>query len=153
MHKRKHDGVRVKEDEHEWPRLVNAWDEVLINTGIRETRWGMRPRFQGRLPITLKLSIAAANPRTWAAHCMARSRSLSFWELSHGSKSWREKRIKEEAYSAASQRTDRYSWTWLQQSIRVRLLTAGPLLPRGRLCGSRTRGLHFPAPNSPSSRC
>lgn len=80
-----------------------------INAGISATRLGMRPRLQGRLSLTVKLSIIATNPSTWAAHCMARSRSLSFWELSHGSKSWREKRIQGETYSAASQKTERYS--------------------------------------------
>lgn len=78
-----------------------------IKVGMRATRGGMRGQTPGQAPLTLKLFIFAVKPRIRAVHHMARSRSLSFWELSHVSRSWKEKRIKGEAHSAASKRIER----------------------------------------------
>lgn len=78
-----------------------------INVGMKATQRAGGPRLQGRRLLTSKLFIFAVKPRIRAAHHMARSRSLSFWELSHVSRNWREMRMKEEACLIAFQRTER----------------------------------------------
>lgn len=114
---------------------MSDWGQVIhmMKVGIRATRQGLRIQTPGPAPTHIEVLHFCCKSKNTGSTPHGPFPLIVLLGIKPGVHKLEEEDNTRRGPFICVPRTESYSWTWLLQSIRAKVLTAGPLLLRGRL--------------------